>query len=827
MLWFAAVAFCSSALNNVFVTYMFSSFLRTQCTAPGQTRPPTLSANAPLTQHWFLLAQCTFAVWNAVNDPLAGWLSDTVMCKAGGSGSALAAAAAAPPAPAALHRRAWVVRWGGLCWCLFFALAWFPPSAAWGAALAPALPWLPACLTGLHFLCCLCLYDAALTLVEVNHAALLSDVQPLEEAAQLPPLQLPALPQQPLASSAGAAAGGPPAAPQPAALPPFKPSQQRAAATAAAAAAAAAASTTNHRRVRANTWVACAMAVGAVTSLPAHWAWEADCRSSSSSSSAGAAEAPWWWPGYFRCFAVGLAGACCVIFWCAADGLLEEQEEWAQDSSAGQGSSSGGSTCGGSSGRRSRWAAGGRKGSTASGISFSGSGSGAWGGGEEGSHTLRHRAVVASATLAPRSPSRALDDAPVLRAPESSASLRPSLSLASGNGAGGTAGAAAVPTSAAAGAAESSFGATTSAAASLFFSSQASPALSPNAGFVKREGTPTFLSPASGSGGRGSSGSLFAAAGAASATAPAAASPSHRLSYRTFLRHLLALPSLRSYVAIATLQAFDCSFGKSFYTLFLAVLWSQALGERGGMRLAGGTQALLVCASFLLPHALTLMFEPLVMALGIRRVLKSVVLLRTGLALAAALGALAWLSPRPLGWWLPPAAASAEGTGSLDLAPLFLAAIGYQLLSRVTSETVCRNLSLLKAAVVDDFRRAQGARGAAASSWEQLGAAEEGGGAAAAAAAAVAAAAAAVAEKDRPAALIGAADFFPRVASSAAPVLGYLLLQWGGSMDAAPGGTAGAQGGAVAPPSTTLLLLALVAVPGTIAAVQSTLLKGD
>ena len=348
----------------------------------------------------------------------------------------------------------------------------------------------------------------------------------------------------------------------------------------------------------------------------------------------------------------------------------------------------------------------------------------------------------------------------------------------------------------------------------------------PFAGTVRREGVFTFGTPASTpkaplstlladparrSGGGGGGG---AAAGLA--PPPAATPPS--TSYLHFLRQLLLLPSLRSYVAIATLQAFDCSFGKSFYTLMLAALWVQAFGDSAGLRLAGGTQALLVCASFLLPHALTLLCEPLVLSLGIRRMLQRVVVFRTCLALAAGLGALLWLTPRPtptpsgrapLALPAPHAHAPAPAATTL----LFMTAIAYQLLSRVTSETVCRNLALLKAAVVDDFRRAQGALAPAPALRE----AEEGRGIqGSASGAAPASSEAPGAGQDRPAALIGAADFFPRVAASAAPVLGYALLQWGGGAGVAAGVH-----------SSALILLALVVVPGTVSAAQSALIRAD
>jgi len=69
-------------------------------------------------------------------------------------------------------------------------------------------------------------------------------------------------------------------------------------------------------------------------------------------------------------------------------------------------------------------------------------------------------------------------------------------------------------------------------------------------------------------------------------------------------------------------------------------------------------------------------------------------------------------------------------------------------------------------------------------------------------------------EVDRPAALIGAADFFPRVASSLAPLLGFLMLHWSKPLSDVAG-----------LPSNILLLISLVAVPGIVSALQSALLK--
>ena len=90
-------------------------------------------------------------VWNAVNDVVFGWLSDAFLKSRGGRLGRLP-----------------VIRVAGALWALAFYLAWFP----WGGAAAgPGL-------RGLNWAVNLCVYDAMLTLVEVNHHALLAELSP-------------------------------------------------------------------------------------------------------------------------------------------------------------------------------------------------------------------------------------------------------------------------------------------------------------------------------------------------------------------------------------------------------------------------------------------------------------------------------------------------------------------------------------------------------------------------------------------------------------------------------------------------------------------------
>ena len=107
MIGYSGVALASSALNCIFVTYYVEFFMRVS----------RLSSRA------FFLSQLFYMLWNMCNDPLFGWLSDSVSS----SGS----------------RRISAILLGGPLWALSFALIWFP----WGPPDSAA--------AAVH--CCVCL----------------------------------------------------------------------------------------------------------------------------------------------------------------------------------------------------------------------------------------------------------------------------------------------------------------------------------------------------------------------------------------------------------------------------------------------------------------------------------------------------------------------------------------------------------------------------------------------------------------------------------------------------------------------------------------------
>ncbi len=92
----------------------------------------------------FFVGQLTFMCWNAINDPVFGWISDRLLT--------------------GRHKRSTAVRVGGVVWAATFVALWLP--------LFHGHPWL----SSLHFVATLCAYDGALTYVELNLAALLAEV---------------------------------------------------------------------------------------------------------------------------------------------------------------------------------------------------------------------------------------------------------------------------------------------------------------------------------------------------------------------------------------------------------------------------------------------------------------------------------------------------------------------------------------------------------------------------------------------------------------------------------------------------------------------------
>ena len=92
--------------------------------------------------------QVVFLIWNAVNDPLFGYIQDN-------------------PPYAWLHSRRLCISYGAPVFAITFVLPWFP----WGDYVNE-----PSWLAGVQLMICLCLYDAAYTFVLLAQCALFAEL---------------------------------------------------------------------------------------------------------------------------------------------------------------------------------------------------------------------------------------------------------------------------------------------------------------------------------------------------------------------------------------------------------------------------------------------------------------------------------------------------------------------------------------------------------------------------------------------------------------------------------------------------------------------------
>ncbi|XP_034519077.1 transmembrane protein 180 isoform X4 [Ailuropoda melanoleuca] len=134
---YGSLALFISILHNVFLLYYVDTFVSVY----------------KINKAAFWVGETVFLLWNSLNDPLFGWLSDRQFLSS------------QPWSGARLSSRAVVL-------ARVRALGWHGPLLAL-SFLAFWVPWAPA---GLQFLLCLCLYDGFLTLVDLHHHALLADL---------------------------------------------------------------------------------------------------------------------------------------------------------------------------------------------------------------------------------------------------------------------------------------------------------------------------------------------------------------------------------------------------------------------------------------------------------------------------------------------------------------------------------------------------------------------------------------------------------------------------------------------------------------------------
>lgn len=135
-LLYGSLSLFVSVLHNVFLLYYVETFVSVY-------KIDKLS---------FWVGETVFLIWNSLNDPLFGWLSDRSFLSSSNAGPQLSG-------PEVVLRRLQALSRSGPLFALSFLAFW----VAW------ARPWL-------QFLICLCLYDGFLTVVDLNHSALLADL---------------------------------------------------------------------------------------------------------------------------------------------------------------------------------------------------------------------------------------------------------------------------------------------------------------------------------------------------------------------------------------------------------------------------------------------------------------------------------------------------------------------------------------------------------------------------------------------------------------------------------------------------------------------------
>ncbi|XP_053548444.1 transmembrane protein 180 [Bombina bombina] len=133
---YGSLAFFISVLHNVFLLYYVDTFVSVY----------------KIDKMSFWIGETIFLIWNSLNDPLFGWLSDRVFLNVKQSNVDISS-------PTVVSKRLKALSQNGPLFALSFLAFW----VAW------AHP-------GLQFLICLCLYDSFLTMVDLNHNALLADL---------------------------------------------------------------------------------------------------------------------------------------------------------------------------------------------------------------------------------------------------------------------------------------------------------------------------------------------------------------------------------------------------------------------------------------------------------------------------------------------------------------------------------------------------------------------------------------------------------------------------------------------------------------------------
>ncbi|XP_038070881.1 transmembrane protein 180-like [Patiria miniata] len=134
---YGSMALFLSIIHNVFLLYHVEVFVSVY--------------HIDKTSFW--IGETIFLIWNSLNDPLFGWLSDKSLLNSDKTVGRFGVQ------PELVIKRLWALTVNGPLFALSFMLFWF----VW------AFP-------GLQFAVVLCLYDGFLTAVDLHHTALLADL---------------------------------------------------------------------------------------------------------------------------------------------------------------------------------------------------------------------------------------------------------------------------------------------------------------------------------------------------------------------------------------------------------------------------------------------------------------------------------------------------------------------------------------------------------------------------------------------------------------------------------------------------------------------------
>ena len=138
---YGSLSFFTTILHNIFLLYhvdMFVSVYKIDKTS-------------------FWLGEMVFLVWNSLNDPVFGWISD--------KGYLSSAASKHIGVQHIVLKRLDALLWTGPFFTISFLAFWIQ----WASP-------------GIQFVICLCLYDGFLTMIDLHHSALMADLTISAEA---------------------------------------------------------------------------------------------------------------------------------------------------------------------------------------------------------------------------------------------------------------------------------------------------------------------------------------------------------------------------------------------------------------------------------------------------------------------------------------------------------------------------------------------------------------------------------------------------------------------------------------------------------------------